>query len=143
MIKDLNKEISDYFKGRKASKVIQLSMGPKVNLWKAVKVAKSQCPTDIPLNLTLGGVTVSLNEVAGSFAEFFSNKVKVNVAKCRVNNEGLYNGNCKLIVQNRHFMKTSDVWGCLPDLNGKKCEGFDRIPVCAIYVLLALDCFYI
>ena len=50
---------------------------------------------------------------------------------------------CKLIVQNRHFMKTSDVWGCLPDLNGKKCEGFDRIPVCAIYMLLAPVCFYI
>ena len=39
----------------------------------------------------------------------------------------------KLTDQNRHFMKSSDVECCLADLNNIKCEGFDRIPKCALY----------
>ena len=39
----------------------------------------------------------------------------------------------KLTVQNRRFMKSSDVECCLADLNNIKCEGFDRIPKCALY----------
>ena len=38
-----------------------------------------------------------------------------------------------MIVANRHFMKYDDVKACLYDLSNKKCEGFDRIPVCALY----------
>ena len=30
-------------------------------------------------------------------------------------------------------MKYDDVKSCLYDLSNKKCEGFDRIPVCALY----------
>ena len=42
---------------------------------------------------------------------------------------GVYNGKCKLLVQNRNFMMKNDVEQCMADLNSKKSEGFDRIPV--------------
>ena len=45
---------------------------------------------------------------------------------------GIYNGKCKLIVQNRNFMLEIDVLACMNVLDNKKCEGFDRIPVCVI-----------
>ena len=133
MIRSVNREIMDYFKGRKVSKVTQLSTGPRANLWDAVKVAKNKCPVDIPLNLTLGGVPVAPGDVAGSFDKFFSDKVKVKVTNAKVNASGVFNGKCKLIVQNQHFMRTSDVECCLADLKNKKCKGFDRIPVCALF----------
>ena len=44
----------------------------------------------------------------------------------------IYNGKCKLILQNRNFMQKSDVKKCLDELSNKKCEGFDRLPVCFI-----------
>ena len=49
-----------------------------------------------------------------------------------VDSEGVYNGKCKLIVQNRNFMTRSDVEMCMSDLKNKKSEGYDRIPVCCI-----------
>ena len=30
-------------------------------------------------------------------------------------------------------MKTSDIECCVNDLSNKKCEGYDRIPVCALF----------
>ena len=45
---------------------------------------------------------------------------------------GVYNGKCKLIVQNRNFMTESDVRECIKDLKNKKCEGYDRIPLCML-----------
>ena len=44
----------------------------------------------------------------------------------------VYNGKCRLIVQNRNFMLKKDVLACMNVLNNKKCEGFDRIPVCIL-----------
>ena len=55
------------------------------------------------------------------------------MSKTRVNAAGVYNGKCKIIVQNRNFMTVTDVNACLNELNNKKCEGFDRIPVCVLY----------
>ena len=46
---------------------------------------------------------------------------------------GVYSGKNKLIVQNRNFMTRMDAEICMADLNTKKCEGYDRIPVCAIW----------
>ena len=54
------------------------------------------------------------------------------MSRARVNVDGVYNGKCKLIVQNRNFMTENDVRICLGKLNNKKCEGFDRIPVCML-----------
>ena len=54
-IKILNKEISSHFNGVKTEAVRKAAMGGKVNLWKAVKVAKNQNVESISENLTLGG----------------------------------------------------------------------------------------
>ena len=47
-IKLLNKEIKDYFNGIKLNRVERAAMGPKVNLWKAVNIAKDVCHDGIP-----------------------------------------------------------------------------------------------
>ena len=86
----------------------------------------------IPVNLTLGGIKVDPGEIAGAFAKHFSAKVRLNVAKTKVDTAGVYNGKCKLIVQSRNFMTENDVKLCLSELKNKKCEGFDRIPACTL-----------
>ena len=70
---------------------------------------------------------------AGAFGNYFFSKIKSNVSKTEVKVGGVYNGKCKLIEQNRNFMTEKDVIHCLSELNNKKCEGFDRIPVCMLY----------
>ena len=129
---EMNKDIKDYFVSRKASKVKQAASGHKINIWKAVKVAKNICPADIPSNFTLGGISVAAGSFANSFAEHFHSKVFTNIQKSKVKSS-VYNGKCQQIVANRNFMKYDDVKSCLYDLSNKKCEGFDRIPVCALY----------
>ena len=47
--------------------------------------------------------------------------------------KNVYNGKNKIVVQNRNFMTPNDVKICLNDLGSKKCEGFDRIPVCVLF----------
>ena len=64
---------------------------------------------------------------AGSFGSYFSQKIATNVAMTNVDTNGVYNGKCKLIVQNRNFMERSDVEECMKELKNKKSEGFDRI----------------
>ena len=44
----------------------------------------------------------------------------------------VYNGKNKLMVLDRNFMQKSDVKECINSLPNKKCEGFDRIPVCVL-----------
>ena len=105
----------------------------KGNIWRAVGLAKDLNLDAIPTNLTLGGKNVNPHEVAGAFAKHFYNKIKVNVAKTRINTDGVYNGKCKLIVQNRNFMTEKDVMLCLSEIKNKKCEGFDRIPACVLF----------
>ena len=95
-------------------------------------LAKDINPDTIPANLTLEGKNVNPSEVAGAFAKHFSDKVKLNVAKTRIDTRGVYNGKNKIIVQNRDFMTETDVIICMNELKNKKCEGFDRIPVCII-----------
>ena len=53
-IKVLNKEINYFFHDRRASKVRRAAFGVKVNIWKAVNIAKNLCHTDIPKNMSLG-----------------------------------------------------------------------------------------
>ena len=47
--------------------------------------------------------------------------------------KNVYNGKNKLIVGCRDFTTKSDGKECLSMLKPKRCEGYDRIPVCAIY----------
>ena len=44
----------------------------------------------------------------------------------------MYNGKNKLIVGDRFFVNQNDIKECLLSLKSKKCEGFDRIPVCVL-----------
>ena len=71
------------------------------------------------MNLTLVGVPVGPAKVANTFAKHFSDKIRLNVGKTMVNANGVYNGKCKLIVQNRNFITMSDVRECMADLNNK------------------------
>ena len=114
------------------SAVRSATSGAGGNIWGAVRVAKDLNPDAIPDNLTLGGTAILPGNVAGSFATHFNDKIKSNVLKSKVNVGGVYNGSCKLIVQNRNFMTVTDVECCFKELKNVKCEGFDRIPVCIL-----------
>ena len=81
--------------------------------------------------MTMDGRKVQSNSRAQCFAEYFCGKVLDHVNKSNIKND-TYNGKCKLIVANRDFMTKSDVWECMSQLKNKKCEGYDRIPVCCL-----------
>ena len=131
-LKSLSKEIKEFFRSKKISKVKKASLGPKTNIWRAVKAAKDLSSVGLPTNLTLGGVPVLRGTFANTFATHFHSKVVTNTRKVKVKST-VYNGKCQLIVANRNFMTPDDVKCCLYDLSNKKCEGFDRIPVCSLY----------
>ena len=133
-IKLLNKEIRSYFAGRRIGKIRSIATGGKgnVSLWKAVKVAKNLNTNDYPDSMTLGGVPVAGPDLADAFACHFDTKIRTNVSLARVDLKGVYNGKCQLMVQNRFFMDKADVEECIDMLKNKKCEGYDRIPVCLI-----------
>ena len=78
------------------------------------------------------GVKVMPGNFANAFATYFNFKVITNSAKAKVSST-MYNGKCQLIVGDRHFMTVKDVEICLKGLSNKKCEGYDRIPVCSIF----------
>ena len=82
--------------------------------------------------MSLGGVPIAGSDLADAFASHFDNKVRTNVALARVDPNGVYNGRCQLLVQDRLFMDKGDVKECLEMLKNKKCEGLDREPVCLI-----------
>ena len=48
------------------------------------------------------------------------------------------NSKCKLIVDSRDFMTKTDGKECIALLEPRKCEGFDRIPLCMIYNALEI-----
>ena len=73
----------------------------------APKIAKNLNTESLPKNLTLGGVPIAADNIAGSFAAHFNEKVISNVQKTRVS-PNVYNGKCKILVQNRNFMKIDD-----------------------------------
>jgi hypothetical protein len=56
-------------------------LGPKTNIWKAVKVAKDLTTMGLPPNLTIGGVPVLVGAFVNSFASHFHNKVELNTLK--------------------------------------------------------------
>ena len=132
-IKKLSVKIIAFFTSAKRGRVRRAATGGNSNLWKAVKIAKCLNMNAIPNDLTLGGLPVATGQAASIFAGYFSSKVNENVRKTVIDPINVYNGKCKLIVQNRNFMTVNDVNDCLLNLNSKKCEGFDRIPVCAVY----------
>ena len=63
-IRTLNVEIKSFFVSAKTISVRRAAMGSKVNLWKAVKVAKNLNSESVPMNLSLGGVQVPEGQIA-------------------------------------------------------------------------------
>ena len=103
-----------------------------IGLWKAVKAAKNLNVNEFPEKMSLWGVPVAMSDLPDVFACHFDSKVRANVALARVDPNGVYNGRSQLLVQNRFFMDKADVTECIEMLKNKKCEGFDKIPVCLI-----------
>ena len=68
-----------------------------------LKVAKNLTVEDIPTNLTLGGIPIATGTAPDSFAQHFHDKVRINVAKTKVNINTVYNGKCKIIVKNNRI----------------------------------------
>ena len=130
-IKLLKKEIKAFHLSKRISNVRRATTGQKGSIWNAVKQAKNLVLEEIPGDLTLGGVPVARGDVPNSFAKHFHDKVKNFVSACRVE-KNVYNGKNKLIVANRNFTTRNDVNECINALTNKKCEGFDRIPVCVL-----------
>ena len=130
-IKHLSLDIKNYFRNAKRLNVERVAMGngSGANLWKAVKLAKNINVESIPSNLTLGGLPIAAHEIPNAFANFFNDKITAHVNNVTVS-RNVYNGKNKIIVQNRNFMLRSDIKECLVSLKNKRCEGFDRIPVC-------------
>ena len=62
-IKLLTKSIVEHFANDKAIRVRSAAMGAKVNLWRAVNLARNVNCNAIPKNLTLGGVPVVEGQV--------------------------------------------------------------------------------
>ena len=131
-VKQLNLEIKSFFANRRAERVRNAATGSNGNIWNAVKTAKNVNVNAIPSRLTLGGVPI-VGCAAQLFGKYFHDKIKTNFANTNIKWNDTYNGKNKLIVQNRNFMTPNDVKICLNDLGSKKCEGFDRIPVCVLF----------
>ena len=91
-IKTLNKEIRSHFVKIKMNRVRRVAVGGNINLWKAVKIAKNLTVEDIPTNLTLGGIPIAAGRAPDSFAKHFHDKVRLNVAKSKVDINNVYNG---------------------------------------------------
>ena len=58
----------------------------------------------VPKELTLGGLPVAPGQAASLFAGYFATKVRENVSRTVIDLDNVYNGKCKLIVQNCDFM---------------------------------------
>ena len=118
-IRALNKSIKKIFTEKKRTTVRSIAHGANGNLWSAVRVAKDINPDAIPAHLTVGGVSVDPQEIAGAFGKYFSSKINSNVSNAKVNVGGVYNGKCKMIVQSRNFMTENDVKLCMSELKNK------------------------
>ena len=103
-IKTLNKEISAHFRSLRIGNVKRTALGVNGNIWKAVKVAKDLNSESFPTNFFKGGEPVAADGIASSFAAHFNEKVTLNVRKTKVC-PNVYNGKCKMLVQNRNFMQ--------------------------------------
>ena len=90
-IKSLNVEINKFFQTKRALKVKQAALGPKINIWKAVKIAKNVCHVDMPQIITVGGRPVHPDRIADAFASHFDDKVKNYSTKATLN-DNVYNG---------------------------------------------------
>ena len=132
-IKSLSIKIKSYFQKSKVNKVRNVALGNpgSGSLWRSVKIAKNLNCESLTARLTLSGVPIATADRAEAFAAFFHEKITSHAQKTKVC-QNVYNGKNKIIVQNRNFMQINDVKECMLSLKSKRCEGYDRIPLCII-----------
>ena len=127
-IKDLNKEIKTFFNEAKTKNVRNcIKPGNSKTLWDAVNKAKDCNINSIPETLFLNDQKISDPDRASTFANFFSDKVKLITNTASINNN-VYNGRKLLNAQSSPFMTSDNILACLKDIKVKNCEGYDRIP---------------
>ena len=128
VLKQLNKEIKQFFQKQKSSLVRKgILPGNSKTLWDAVKIAKNQNVPSLPDNMSLNDVTICESDLPLQFAEFFKNKIENITSNTRISNT-VYNGKKKVDQPNNFFMADNDILECLRNIKIKNCEGFDRIP---------------
>ena len=98
--KTLNCAINSHFVNDKASKVRSAAMDTKVNLWKAVRLAKNLNYNTIPSNLTLGGCQLLRGKWLSRLQGFFNDKIKSNVLETNIDPSSVYNGLISIVMHN-------------------------------------------
>ena len=83
-IKILSKLIGDYFANDKAARVRSLAMGAKVNLLRAVNVAKNVNSNTIPKNLTLGVCLLQKGAWLSHLQNFLMKRLKATCKKLQL-----------------------------------------------------------
>ena len=77
--------------------------------------------------MTCGGVSIAVNKVSESFAQFFQEKVSKIISNAVID-PNVYNGRTKMAMVDGDFMTAVDILECINQLKMKNCEGYDRIP---------------
>jgi hypothetical protein len=107
----------------------KLRKGDSATLWEAVNIAKGNPSNGIPeVILTQAGQSFSGEERPQAFADYFQHKVN------NILNETLIpdNPDCginKVTVENVNFFSSEKVLQAMIALKGKKCYGYDNIPL--------------
>ena len=128
VIKQLNKEIKQYFYIQKSNQVRRSILpGNSKSLWDAVRIAKDQNAPALPDNMSVNETIIENCNLPTEFAKFFKNKINEIISTTEINN-AVYNGKRKMEYPNEFFMTETDLTDCLKNIKIKNCEGFDRIP---------------
>ena len=86
----LNLEIRKIFATQTNNRVRSAVTGSITNIWRAVKLSKNASMDLIPLNMTLAGVPVTVDQRAQKFADHFRQKVITNVNNATINSNTVY-----------------------------------------------------
>jgi hypothetical protein len=107
----------------------KLRKGDNATLWEAVNLAKGNPSNGIPeVIVTQEGLSFSGEERPQAFADYFQHKVSdiLNDTLIPVNPDCGIN---KVTVENVNFFSSEKVLQAMIALKGKKCYGFDNIPL--------------
>jgi hypothetical protein len=127
-IRHLNTEIKHHFQNLKISSIKrQIIPGNSKSLWNAVRQSKNLDIPKLPEKMTLGGETISNNELPDKFAKYFTDKVNNIVSESAID-PNVYNGIRKINIQDLNFMTPENVLKAVKSLKTKNCEGHDNIP---------------
>jgi hypothetical protein len=101
------------------------------SLWNAVKIAKDTNTNVLPKTLFRDGLEIDESSISDEYAAFFDQKIRRLVNQIEIDSQ-VYNGNQKVMSQNKMFMDPNSVKKCMLSLKNKKTEGMDQIPQCVL-----------